>query len=571
MTPRTPYSDRRDTMRFVRVACIVAGGCLALGLAYSGFREIGAPRQTVSDSVYHALRVFRLDADVPDGQVPWQLDVARFLAPLVVAYAALAAALALARHRVEAWLVRRRAHDHVVVIGSGEHANAVVEALRHDRDSRDKFVVVVDDGRDSARRSGLRAAGARVITADTSQPAAARAARVHRARDVVILVGSDSDNLQALAAAAHSASVASATGPNFHVSISDFATWEELGRHALTVGTEDRTEFFNLTDRTARRLVDEAVELSGEAALERCLIDGSGAMAVRTASHLVRRGLHSGTYPKLFAYTGSAERLVADLAEAEPWCLDAADIVTLEDAEPCDATIALVVGGDDDAVLLARGLSLVHRLPSTRVIVGLPSAHVIRPADLIGVPVDRLTVVNAEAGALARDLRENATFEILARAKHEDYVLRERQRGVTLADNPSLLPWDKLEKSLQDSNRRFAEAVGPMVGQLGASIRPLTRAPVLTDLDVPPALLERLAEREHERWMSERMHDGWRPTTEAKDPRRRLHPLLVPWKQLPESEKEKDRDVFRALPRMLSYVGYELVVPDTASAPEPHR
>ena len=36
------------------------------------------------------------------------------------------------------------------------------------------------------------------------------------------------------------------------------------------------------------------------------------------------------------------------------------------------------------------------------------------------------------------------------------------------------------------------------------------------------------------------------------------HPLLVPWDELPESEREKDRDAFRNLPQMLGLVGYEL-------------
>ena len=129
-------------------------------------------------------------------------------------------------------------------------------------------------------------------------------------------------------------------------------------------------------------------------------------------------------------------------------------------------------------------------------------------------------------------------------------------------ENPSLVPWDQLPGSLKESNRRFAESVGAQVAQLGWVLRPLSRAVPSDRGTVPPEVLERLSRAEHDRWMEALQRDGWQLTTGAKDPHRRLHPLLVPWEELPEEEREKDRDVIRGLPRMLALVGYELVVPD---------
>jgi hypothetical protein len=47
----------------------------------------------------------------------------------------------------------------------------------------------------------------------------------------------------------------------------------------------------------------------------------------------------------------------------------------------------------------------------------------------------------------------------------------------------------------------------------------------------------------------------------------RLHPDLVPWEELSESDRDKDRDVFRGLPGMLALVGYELVLPPARRNP----
>ena len=54
--------------------------------------------------------------------------------------------------------------------------------------------------------------------------------------------------------------------------------------------------------------------------------------------------------------------------------------------------------------------------------------------------------------------------------------------------------------------------------------------------------------------------DGWSVTQGSKDPLKKLHPLLVPWEDLPDHEKAKDRDAIRALHRCCRLVGYELVV-----------
>jgi hypothetical protein len=90
----------------------------------------------------------------------------------------------------------------------------------------------------------------------------------------------------------------------------------------------------------------------------------------------------------------------------------------------------------------------------------------------------------------------------------------------------------------------------------------LTTAPARADLDLPPELLEELARGEHGRWARDLKSKGWRYTEGSKDATGKRHPLLVPWEELPEPEREKDRDAVRGLPRMLSMVGYELVLPE---------
>lgn len=68
--------------------------------------------------------------------------------------------------------------------------------------------------------------------------------------------------------------------------------------------------------------------------------------------------------------------------------------------------------------------------------------------------------------------------------------------------------------------------------------------PVNTDNIELPAelndLIEALAENVHDQWALGRIKDGWQYGPERND-KVKLHPCLVPYNELPESEKEYDR------------------------------
>ena len=53
-------------------------------------------------------------------------------------------------------------------------------------------------------------------------------------------------------------------------------------------------------------------------------------------------------------------------------------------------------------------------------------------------------------------------------------------------------------------------------------------------------LTERLSRNAHDHWARQRMADGWRWGA-ARDDARKLHPSLIPYEELPESEKDYDR------------------------------
>jgi len=70
-------------------------------------------------------------------------------------------------------------------------------------------------------------------------------------------------------------------------------------------------------------------------------------------------------------------------------------------------------------------------------------------------------------------------------------------------------------------------------------------------------LTELLAENTHEVWAKQRLQDGWTYGPEREDEGKH-HPCLVPYDQLPESEKEYDRNTALETLRVIAALGFRL-------------
>ena len=70
-------------------------------------------------------------------------------------------------------------------------------------------------------------------------------------------------------------------------------------------------------------------------------------------------------------------------------------------------------------------------------------------------------------------------------------------------------------------------------------------------------LAEQLAENIHDVWAQERMQAGWRYGPERSDARRET-PCLVPYAELPDSERVYDRAVATQTLKQILYFGYEI-------------
>lgn len=70
-------------------------------------------------------------------------------------------------------------------------------------------------------------------------------------------------------------------------------------------------------------------------------------------------------------------------------------------------------------------------------------------------------------------------------------------------------------------------------------------------------LTEEMARNVHEVWSQTRINDGWTYGPERNDARKK-HPCLVPYDELPESEKEYDRNTSQETLKLILKLGFEI-------------
>lgn len=81
-----------------------------------------------------------------------------------------------------------------------------------------------------------------------------------------------------------------------------------------------------------------------------------------------------------------------------------------------------------------------------------------------------------------------------------------------------------------------------------------------SDVNLPVELadlIEKMAENVHEVWAQNRINQGWSYGIERNDELKQ-HPCLVPYNQLPESEKEYDRDTSVETLKLILTLGFKI-------------
>ncbi|MFQ5642413.1 MAG: RyR domain-containing protein [Thiogranum sp.] len=557
---------------------------LLLGLAgfYRYFASISEPA-SFGELLYRTLQLFTMEFDIHASGLPWELDVARFLAPAVLVYTAAKAILAIFHEQLQLFRVRF-ANDHVVICGLGQKGLLLARAFR----AKDYPVVCIEqDGRHPGIEQ-CRGRGAIVLTGNAADSGMLRRARVDRASCLLAVCDDDGTNSDI---AVHTRKLVRGKTDrvlNCFIHIADPELVSLLREKELETQKADaiRLNFFNIHDSGARVLLQAwpflATGPEKTSLPAHILLVGLGPLGeslMLRAAWLWRFRQPAGDAKLRITVVDERAgdktgRLTARYPQLEQVCeirvedvsihsmeFQRADFISNADGCAGITGIYICPGKDADAMSAALSLrhhTLVQKLPLVVCMsrdAGL--AALIEGRGDVGRTGSNLHAFGLLDRTCQADLLLGGTHELLARAIHAAYVEKERRQGRTEKDNASMTPWDDLPETLRNSSRRQADDIGVKLKTAGCDIKPLSdwNAPLFrfSDNDV-----ERLAEMEHARWNRERFRDGWIYAAGEKNVENKTSPWLVDWAELPEEIREYDRNTVRELPAFLARAGFEV-------------
>jgi preprotein translocase subunit Sss1 len=557
-------------------------GISVLVLGTIGFEQLPSEHYDFFDSFYRAITLFAFGGAVAP-PVPPTLQIARILAPILTGYAAVGTILVLTREQARVAGIRLFVRDHVIVAGLGASGARIAYALG-DREP----VVVIESDPANERVATAPGRGVRVLRGLATDHGLLRRAGIAHARSLVVLCGQDGTNVDVAAAATEAV-------PHRHkpltifVHLRDLDLWSSLAAEGPALGSGKdsiRIEYFNVFATGAQLMLEHDPPFAPPAPVgpphrPHVLVvglEGVGEQIVLQTARMWRSVKRRAVDELRITFTGpDADADLARLRSRYPaidrYCVLGARPLAIESAEfqsgaamtgedgACDVTHAYVCVIDEGDALVAA-LALHARADTT----GVPVTVALEEAGngvgiVLAAEEGRFADIRpfgVLAAATSDELLLRGTNELLARAQHAQWLRNEMAKGHTAAQNPNIRPWQELEESQREENRRFADDVHTKLMLSHCMLVPMPlRDPAEPQFQWRDADLEQLSQHEHTRWMSSKLADGWR-YGEPRDDANKIHDQIKPWAKLDEENRDRDRDAVRELPDILELAGFRI-------------
>lgn len=535
---------------------ILAVITLLLGLAGFSLLPPG-DLPSPEDRLIRTLKFFKADGTIPAGS-PVILRVARLTGALFTAFALVKFWRSFFHEQIAAFHLSWW-HGHVVICGLGRKGLHLLECFR----GQGRRVVAAQIRPSDEEAAGWRRRGAIVVAGDATHVDTLGKLRLEHAAEVFAVCGDDRTNFEiALQVLERYRAAGCTQSLTCFVHLVDVPLLHRLQHRDFFSERPAGLEFvfFNVHEHAARRLQAQhplPVPRSSDDAPVHLLLLGSGPALRALLLHHARTA-HLGDLrrPRITVLSPGAGAEAAALRSAYPALPEICDLswqelqsdgvaVRLLDAvrsgtDQIRAVVAL--SNDQDSLALALLLREAGLDPGVPLFVRIgEQAGLVRLLRAANREVSALNLVafGAVEDVCGAEVLAQRQLDHLAEASHEAYRQSQLKSGVTPKGNPSLLPWKELPEDLKAANRVLADHLEIKRRTLAAlGTHPAAGTPA-------PDHLELLAQMEHNRWCAERRLAGW-TFAAMRDNQRRLHPSLVPWDQLTERERQKDREAVRA-------------------------
>jgi len=541
-------------------------------LGVTGYANLH-PDGSLSDQLYKTLGLFTFGFSASTGNIPWQLDVARWLAPALLSYAAVKTIL-LMLHGQLVLLRIRCLQDHAVVCGLGEYGWPVVQALA----GKGIPTVVIEPDPMHSHLGWADNAGVYVLPGNARDANNLVKVNVTQAKYLLAVTENDAANTEMIVQA-YQLKQADPESPLLkciaHVQSHELAAV----LYDDAVFSQDSAHFsaciINRQQLAARWLLlqhgpdTELIHDIPRLDEIRVLLLGSHAFVEDLIVRLAKLGHYGTAHPIHITLAGpQAAAQLEVINKRWPVLPDIINIKAKDIAlsflsaqnvqqliNSFKPHLIYLCAADTESTLIGAKALARLALHCPVIVCQFADDLLTRSIEPAFQSHTRFKFVYPTREIFAVAAIFNATQDQLAIAIHNHYVEAQIAAGDTAANNTSLVRWEDLPETLKDANRNQAD-------HLQIKCRVITGSLHYTPEQIEHALsdkkiLERLARMEHERWVAEKRLDGWHYTEGAKNIAARLSPSLVSWEQLPESERQKDRDAVHNIPSLLQWIALQ--------------
>jgi len=347
--------------------------------------------------------------------------------------------------------------------------------------------------------------------------------------------------------------------------------------------TLSRLRLFNESELIARRIFSEFPPDANVAETEQrvhVLLVGLSSVGQAIVQQMARMGHYrSGLKPKITIVDRDVEvkwsSLIFSLPAVEDWVLvekieiDVDHITTqmldewLEDVDPI--TMVYVCRKNEISNLRIARLLLDRQIEHSRqkdmtiadvVALDPPGGIVLSDFYIYGnhgghfhlfslVGVDGNAEGSAVTGGLLTDIDDTRARSIHDSYRAKDLAMTEQNPDHQI--HPNSRPWEELPENIRDANRMVADHFEIKMRAIGCRLGSISEVQEAT---LGKDELEVLSIMEHGRWWADRALNGWR-FGPVRDDAQKIHPNMVPYDDLSEADKQKDRDSVMEMTKIL--------------------
>lgn len=522
-------------------------------------------------AAYETVMLFALGGDwTLERDLPWQLELARMLAPVVSVAGIL---IVLTRG---AWvgisnLIIRFWQEHVVVVGLSDKGWQFATSC-----GLANRTVIIERNPDHPLIERARSHGLAVIVGDMLEEDTMVAANLKQARHLVTFCGDDGTSVE-LAIRVREYLARQGQGSHrlrIHLHVNGTRVSSRLETYAKFYDTHSQAEvdFFSVHELTARILLrkyppDTFAQAFGQRQVHLAFYH-FGPLAEQIMTEAIRIcHFLNGTRLRFSIFDPQPDERLDALLARYPGISQLSDIevVKVPRRQPISlvhvsdellqsvTSHVLCLDTDDENLELALSLrSLLLMRPGCNAPINVYMQHASGLARLLesnpGEPEipDGIYPFGMLNEVLDYDNILSDRLDELAQAIHEDFLHRRASAGLDPRLYTSLNPWRELPEPERKSNRLQADHLAAKL----RAIRCRYGKGLATAFAFTPEEASVIARMEHDRWRANKIYEGWRQGTERIEGAK-VNPFNVPWDSIDATERQEQVEAIMRLPEML--------------------